>query len=378
MEMTTGAKRFKTFLALCAMTLISAYGCANTDTAKTELATPAFTGVTQNEDGSVTATWSGVDGAAGYNLYYGQTAGVSDSNNEGAVGTTLTTATIEGIGAVATDAAALTTPYTYYFSVMAHDGNGLESSLSAEFTAEINVDDGASADTGGDTAGDDTGGDTTGDTGGVVLGSGLCMPDHDWVEVDPATPIWSYESCGAEETKIIQQTTVGDDGTVLGGTAVNRGMLSFTQTNSLNGYYSSTDVFTIFMRTFGNNNGEVNWHWHSYWTGGTNLQSRLTAQRFDGTCSDFCEEKAITNSLQFTSTDQVFEWTCTWDTFASDQWVGCKVNEENNPVLLDEWTRLRGHLNALNYLGVGKYAYMPGGYPTATMTIYNLRLTIFQ
>jgi hypothetical protein len=197
-----------------------------------------------------------------------------------------------------------------------------------------------------------------------------CGEGHTWF--DGSAPYWTYVDCGASSNKFIDQSTVGASGEALGSRSVQRGKITFSSTGTHNWDIAvGTDTFSLLVHAQGHNGHEVNWHWHSYNLGAV-IESRLTAQRFDGTCSGFCEDTYITQALQYFSTEEVYDWDCSWDSGGT----ACTISRDGN-LIVQTATVPTGYYGALNYIGVGTGA-LRGPYPDGKFIISNLRVSFFQ
>lgn len=326
-------------LVLAAMVvLFQLAGCGNTsggvavkpNPGSSSISAPTNLSVTRNGDGSYTITWTEVTGATTYTVYYSQSDQVSTSSYENKVDSTTASASVSGLASA-----------VYYFIVTA----STSTATSAASTA-------------------------------LSYDNSACVPAHTW---SGKTAIWTYTSCDKESTKVLWRTRTGENGQAIGTTSPNIGKLSFKQTNIDNSpFQEEKDYFYVFFYGFASEAAkqENNWHIHSYPVGGGSIQTRLTTQLIGG-CGDFCERKTIDGSLQYnTGTSTVYQWDCEWN--GVEQYASCSVKREGGSTIRSWTTGTDGGYETLNYLGVGKGAYQGPGYPQPDMTIYDMRVTLFN
>lgn len=326
-------------LVLAAMVvLFQLAGCGNTsggtgvtpNPGSTSVSSPTIQSVTRNSDGSITITWTEVSGATTYTVYYSQSDQVSTASYENKAESATASTSVTGLASA-----------VYYFIVTA----STSTATSAASTAYRHD-------------------------------NSACVPEHTW---SGKTAVWTYTSCSQESTKVLWRTQAGDNGQALGTTSPNIGKLSFKQTNIDNSPFTEEkDYFYVFFYGFTSESShqENNWHIHSYPVGGGSIQTRLTTQLIGG-CGGFCERKHILGNLQYnTGLSTVYEWECEWN--GVEQYASCTVSRQGSGVV-DTWrTPTDGGYETLNYLGVGKGAYQGPGYPQPDMTIYDMRVTIFN
>jgi len=318
------------------MVLLQLAGCGNTsggtgvkpNPGSSSISAPTIQSVTRNGDGSYTIVWSEVTGATTYTVYYSQSAEVSTATYENKADSTTASVSVNGLASA-----------VYYFIVTASTSSATSAASSA-----------------------------------YTYDNSSCVPAHTW---SGHTAVWTYTSCDKESTKVLWRTQAGENGQVLGLTSPNIGKLSFKQTNIDNSpFQEERDYFYVFFYGFNNGTRENNWHIHSYPVGGGTIQTRLTTQLIGG-CGAFCEQKSIESKLQYnTGLSTVYEWECEWN--GSEQYAYCSVRRSGSGEITHWTTSSDGSYETLNYLGVGKGAYQGPGYPQPDMTVYDMRVTLFN
>ena len=276
----------------------------------------------------ITVSWNGVSGAASYQLYGGPDNTLSRTNYLILHRTPSTTFKL------------IAPADEFFFAVTALDGDGVEGAFGKAYSFSK-----------------------------VATESG-CSEGHKWY--DGSDPFWTYSDCNPSPNKFVTQATIGENGIALGSQMVTKGRITFSSTGMSNDQIHHEGVFSLFIHAQGHQNLEVNWHWVS-WPSGGGLTSRLTTQRFDGTCRPFCEKNWQTTALSYISTAEVFDWDCSWDTGGA----ACEVTKNGNTVLASPVVTTEGPYFQLNYIGVGTGAFR-GPYATAPFTISNLRASFFK
>ncbi len=211
---------------------------------------------------------------------------------------------------------------------------------------------------------------------------GSCGSSHTWTG---KTAIFSYASCDAVDGVTVWNNTANEAGETLGTRSPAYGKLSFTITGTTNWEIGSGDAMLIFFNAM-NNGREVNWHFQ-YYNLGAVVEHRLTTQRFDGTCSPFCEQKSISQALQFpnSSTDRStsYHFDCMWLSGTDPiTYASCDVSDPTTGTVIYQTGNVdtQGNYGELSYVGVGNGGYHnagPYGWP-AGGKVSDFQLTFFQ
>jgi hypothetical protein len=395
-------------------------------------------------DGGYSVSWNSFEGATKYYVFYAQGGGVSEGSHEGSreIAATSVTALTAGTAvegttdtttSVSTTITGLVNGAIYTFAVRANDDNGPVSSLSdpvtkiaaptvtsatqvaatGDVTVVWNAIGGAqkyvvawgtdstvavgSVETTAATyvipalSGESTwyvkvtvfAGDISSESSVATVTVGAsCGAAHTWTG---KTAMFSYASCDTESGKTVWSNTANDDGETLGTRSAAYGKLSFTITGTTNYEIPSGDAMLIFVHAL-TNDREVNWHFQ-YYNLGAEVEHRLTTQRFDGVCSNFCEQKTISRSLQFpnSSTDRStsYHFDCTWE--SGDEaftYASCDVSDptSGDTIYRTGQVDTQGPYGKLHYVGVGNggwhgagnYGWPAGG------SVSDFQLTFFE
>ena len=199
-------------------------------------------------------------------------------------------------------------------------------------------------------------------------------------ELPRKSAVWTFYSCNhVDNLYITPETKDSTTGEPLGTRSVARGKLSFRFTNLINKNISSKENFGAFFQAEGEQGKEVNWQWMSYNIGNDQILSRLIIQRFDGSCAPrrFCEQSYITDELQFTSLEDVWQWDCQWN--QDDSYIICDISKPSDPSFapVRAWNQMLGNYYALKYIGLGVNAYQ-GPYPGYNATVFDVKFTLFE
>lgn len=362
--------RLMTYGALAFLTAFTISGCggsssettgATTTTSTTDSSTdssssssssepvtaPAIQSVSGN-DNAVTVTWTAVDGANSYIIYFSESSGVSPDNYDGKVET-------EG-EAVSARANAATAEGTlshtitglgaseYYFAMTSVDSGGVESEASDEHSVSM-----------------------------------ACIESHD----SYGTVAWSYMDCSTTHSFFINESTIGLNGEVLGTRAVNKGRVSFRMTNVDASEFTSHNTTLAMFFAYGNGTNNANWHWNTYYNAGGRVQSRFKSQRADerygdgSRCPHYkCEEKAVNDSVQWQN-NKTYLWRCGWDTTKNNNLgeAWCEIYEDgSSEYIARESVLTNGGYNSLVYFKTGGDIY---GHHIS-VTVSDIRFTLFE
>jgi len=226
----------------------------------------------------------------------------------------------------------------------------------------------------------------------------LCGPTH---SMSGRKIVWQKHQCNLADTLWVDQGTVGDNGKLLGTVNVSHGALSVKYHKLSNAKLGITkdlglmcpicDTYGVVLKAWGwptDNptrhpylSGEVNFTYTANIAPKTDgaMESRLTYQRFDGTCSPFCEAKDYNNEYQFWPEDDV-QIDCTWSLSAAipDGLVTCTITKLTSKEKYTMNTSMEGPYFRLNYASVGKNALAEGPYPGFDAQVSDFVVTIFE
>jgi len=213
-----------------------------------------------------------------------------------------------------------------------------------------------------------------------------CGPDQ---KMDGHKAMWVYYHCDyADSLEITPESVDPRTGAPLGDLTVGRGMLSLRYHYLSNSDFGTDLTFGIFFQAGGRaHDWEVNWQFISFWYVPKNmLFSKIVIQRFDTTCTPFCEKASESDKLQFTDTNDVYQWDCEWDADlnkdklpSAQGLITCVVTKVGDPTFSATIkNNTMGPYNHLKYIGLGKKAMRNHNYGSYHGQVTDVKLTIFD
>ncbi|MBI4666834.1 MAG: fibronectin type III domain-containing protein [Nitrospinae bacterium] len=277
-------------------------------------------------DGAVTLSWDAVAGADYYMIYWNTTGGVSMADrNLTATSTSYTHDFLDN-------------GVTYYYRLTSVNGGG-----ESDMSTELHV--------------------TPSASGGSTGGTCVAVPDHS------GSVIWTTADCGPYAYGSGQAYQFS----LSGAPTMTNGKLSFKVTGLSDSILpSGRDFFLMFAKMTTPSGAEGNFQIDLFIDGAVN--SRFISQRFDGTCSSFCERQNIHTEVSWNGSATYkfeFEWnSSTVYMLVTDASSGATVMSGSLPT--------DGAYVGADYIRVGNGALSGYSGVGSTITVSELRLSVLQ
>lgn len=330
-------KKIKHSLLLIAMVAV-AWSCGgvskSTSPKLSSVAAPTGAKVEMVNSNTIKVTWTAVDKATGYVIYYSTSSGVSRSS-----ATKKDVASSATTGEVSDQLTDLTAG-TYYVVVASKDAKGESSTTSSEVSVAL-----------------------TASTSGVPLHTGAT---------------WTKSERGPVAAMDFDNGVTGDDGTLLGSRSINKSKLTFKVTVDTTGFREIQWLLFVKAESGG---AETNFQLMVV----SANETRFILQRF-GDFSDCsprglnggrwgCEEQDHHGDVVFNDTSRVYNFDCNWDGTAGSKVATCLVTSSDGSIgTVTYQVGMGGGYNSLLRLAVGTFSI--DGYPEVPSTVTDFRFSV--
>ena len=227
-------------------------------------------------------------------------------------------------------------------------------------------------------------------SGASAPAASSCGPKHAMVGY---TVAWQKSQCVQADSYYVDQSSVGDDGKILGSRDASAGMLSVKYIGVVNGDIYPAATFAVYFQAWGNEmasnatgaqqRGPVYWEFVANRGYRNYITSRLVTDRYDGSCLPYpyChDEDYHADRLQFTDSSDTAQFDCSWSLTAYDPGgkIWCVVTKQKSGETHTYWVTMKGPYAALQYIGVGKSANPLPWYRNVNAQVSDFKVTVFS